>query len=335
MALATHGVEQRARTSEILCEQFKPEFLFVLFRETDRIQHQHWTELAGPPGSVGADLVAFWKGVDAACQRIDRAFRAAGGHAVTLVISDHGHGPAKADFFTNRWLAQEGYLVFKNGGAGGRRRAVSKLLLLSEKFPPAQWAVRAIADRLRGRAGREKVAKFLAGEASFESMSDRIDWDRTTAYSYPVPEGIYTNRYNRSMTPAQNVAVVAEIRKKLASYPEAHVETYAPSEIYAGHLLEQAPAILMKIDELGTEPRMDFSYPEPMLRERPGFFYGSGVHRMNGILIASGDGVPVRAETTPRSLLDLAPTILETMDVPVPAGWPGRSFAPLLGATAA
>jgi arylsulfatase A-like enzyme len=80
---------------------------------------------------------------------------------------------------------------------------------------------------------------------------------------------------------------------------------------------------------------MDFSYPEPMLRDRPGFFYGSGVHRMNGILIASGEGVGATVETTPRSLLDLAPTILETMDVPVPAGWPGHSFAALLKTAAA
>jgi predicted AlkP superfamily phosphohydrolase/phosphomutase len=86
----------------------------------------------------------------------------------------------------------------------------------------------------------------------------------------------------------------------------------------------------VKIDDLGTEPRMDFSYPEPMLRERPGYFYGSGVHRMNGILIAGGDGVGPHPERAARSLLDIAPTILETMDVPVPSGMHGQSFAPLL-----
>ncbi|HEV8049394.1 MAG TPA: alkaline phosphatase family protein [Thermoplasmata archaeon] len=335
MSLAKRGVEQRGRSAELLCEQYKPEFLFVLFRETDRVQHQHWTELAGGSAEMGADLIEFWKAVDAACARIDRVFRAQGGPAVTLVVSDHGHGAAKADFFTNRWLAKEGYLRFKSGRSGGRRRAVSRLLLLSEKFAPTRWVVRALADRLRGRASREKFAKFLAGEASFESMADKIDWAHTTAYSYPVPEGIYLNRYRPAMSAAEKAQVVSEIRAKLAAYTEAHVETFAPSEIYQGQLLEQAPALLLKIDDLGTEPRMDFSYPEPMLRDRPGFFYGSGVHRMNGILIASGEGVGAAVETTPRSLLDLAPTILETMDVPVPAGWPGHSFAALLKTAAA
>ncbi|HKV89784.1 MAG TPA: alkaline phosphatase family protein [Thermoplasmata archaeon] len=330
MSLATRGVEQRSRSAEILCQEYKPDFLFVLFRETDRIQHQHWAELSGTAAAVGADLVEFWTGVDAACARIDRAFRAAGGPAVTLVISDHGHGPAKADFFTNRWLAQEGFLVFKNGGPGGRRRFVSRLLLGSERFWPTRRLVRFLADRLRGRSRRERITKFLAGEASFESMADRIDWDRTTAFSYPVPEGIYLNRYNPSLTAAKKTEVVREIRRRLEAYRSATIEVYEPSEIYEGTQLEQAPALLLKIDDLSTEPRMDFSYPEPMLRERPGYFYGSGVHRMNGILIASGEGVGRHAESDPRSILDVAPTILETMDVPVPPGMHGRSFAPLL-----
>ncbi|MCI4333286.1 MAG: alkaline phosphatase family protein [Thermoplasmata archaeon] len=340
MSLATRGVEQRGRSAELLCSQYRPEFLFVLFRETDRIQHQHWAELSGPSGEVGSDLIAFWRGIDTACARIEAAFRAAGGPCVTLVISDHGHGAAKADFFTNRWLAQEGFLRFKNGDAtgrratGSRRRLVARALLLSERFGWTRRVVRSIADRLRGGGRREAVGKFFAGESSFESMSDQIDWQRTTAFSYPVPEGIYLNRYNPTFTDAQKLDTVREIRRRLETYTGAHIEVFEPKDIYTGTNLTQAPALLLKIDDLGTEPRMDFSYPDPMLRTRPGFFYGSGVHRMNGILIAAGDGVASKVEEIPRSILDLAPTILETMDVPVPPGMTGRSFAPLLGEAA-
>ncbi|MFI5415516.1 MAG: alkaline phosphatase family protein, partial [Candidatus Lutacidiplasmatales archaeon] len=340
MSLATRGVEQRGRSAELLCSQYRPEFLFVLFRETDRIQHQHWAELSGPSGEVGSDLIAFWRGIDTACARIDAAFRAVGGPCVTLVISDHGHGAAKADFFTNRWLAQEGFLRFKNGDAtgrratGSRRRLVARALLLSERFGWTRRVVRSIADRLRGGGRREAVGKFFAGESSFESMSDQIDWQRTTAFSYPVPEGIYLNRYNPTFTDAQKLDTVREIRRRLETYTGAHIEVFEPKDIYTGTNLTQAPALLLKIDDLGTEPRMDFSYPDPMLRTRPGFFYGSGVHRMNGILIAAGDGVASKVEEIPRSILDLAPTILETMDVPVPPGMTGRSFAPLLGEAA-
>lgn len=328
MELARRGVEQRSRAAEILCGRYRPDFLFTLFRETDRVQHQHWAELTGPAPRVGADLRAFYRGVDAACERVERAFRAAGGPAVTLVVSDHGHGPARSDFFTNRWLAREGFLRFRDGGEGRRRRAVSRLLVTADRFPPARRLLRPVADRLRGGPRREAVGRLISGgDASFEAMAARIDWDRTLAYSYPVPEGIYLNRYRRpKLTEAEGREVTREIRARLERYRGARVEVFEPSEIYRGQNLGNAPALLLRVDDLETEPRMDFSYAEPMLRERPGYFYGSGVHRMNGILLAAGDGVRAGRSDTPFSLLDVAPTVLETMGVPVPAALGGRSF---------
>ena len=113
VAQATDAVVQRARAAAALAERHRPDFLFALFRETDRIEHQHWAELGQPVGSIPADLLAFWRAVDHGCQEVDAAFRSGGGAAVTLVISDHGHGPVRSDFLTNRWLAEEKLLVFR------------------------------------------------------------------------------------------------------------------------------------------------------------------------------------------------------------------------------
>ncbi|MCI4351464.1 MAG: alkaline phosphatase family protein [Thermoplasmata archaeon] len=328
---ATHGVEQRARAAEILCKTYGPDFLFVLFRETDRVQHQHWSELAGPHAEVGHDLREFWRAVDVALARVDGAFRALGTPAITLVISDHGHGAARSDFFTNRWLAEEGYLAFRGSASGLRRRLVSSSLLAAEKWGPTRRLVHPVVDRLRGGPRREAFGRLVTGESSFEAMASRIDWAKTVAFSYPVPEGIYLNRYNRSLTAERGAEAVAEIKHKLRAYPGARVEVFEPKDIYRGHNLENAPALLLKVDELETELRMDFSYAKPMLRERPGFFYGTGVHRMNGILVAAGDGIRAQRRAAPFSLLDVAPTILEGMGLPVPASMVGHSFAPWLG----
>jgi arylsulfatase A-like enzyme len=48
---------------------------------------------------------------------------------------------------------------------------------------------------------------------------------------------------------------------------------------------------------------------------------------MDGILIGAGDGVPAGTTLSPRALLDLAPTILETMGVRSPTVFAGQSFA--------
>ncbi|HXQ48871.1 MAG TPA: alkaline phosphatase family protein, partial [Thermoplasmata archaeon] len=326
---ATRCVQQHGQYAEILAERYHPDFLFALFRETDRVQHQHWAELTRPFDEIGSDLKLFWRTVDWTVARIDSAFRAAGGPAVTLVISDHGHGVARSDFFTNRWLAQEGYLVFKPHTAPQslRRRAATRLLLTSDRFRPTRWIVRGLADRLRGGRGREWLGRLMTGRASFESMAPQIDWEKTVAFSYPVPEGIYLNRYNTGLTPEAGRAAISAIRSKLEAYKLAHIEVFDPTTLYRGKNLAQAPALLLRIDDLATEPRMDFSYPDPMLAHRPGYFYGSGVHRMEGILIAWGDGVATGRIPGPVSLLDIAPTILETMGYPAPAEMAGRSFA--------
>lgn len=332
IAQATRAVAQRGHAGEILCEEYRPDFLFALFRETDRVQHQHWAELARSVSQIPPDLVRFWSAVDASCQRIEAAFRSAGGPAVTMVISDHGHGHARADFFTNRWLAQQRFLKFRNGGAQSlRRRALSKLLLASERLGPTRRLVRAGADWLRAGGRREWVGRLVTEESSFEAIAPKIDWERTLAFSYPVPEGIYLNRYNPNLTPAAGEAVKREIRQRLEAYPDAHIEVFDPKEIYRGQNLRNAPALLLRVDGMATELRMDFSYPEPMLRERPGFFYGTGVHRMAGILLARGEGIRPHVADSPFSLLDIAPTVMEGMGLPIPSTMDGRSFASRLG----
>ncbi|MCI4336378.1 MAG: alkaline phosphatase family protein [Thermoplasmata archaeon] len=324
--LATRGAGQHGAAAEFLIGQFQPDFLFVLFRETDRVQHQHWAELQGPVSRIPAELRKFYRAVDAACARVDAAFRAQGGSTTTLVVSDHGHGAARADFFTNRWLEQEGYLVFHDGaGKGLRRNALSTLLIASDRLGLGARVIRPLADKLRGSAGRELVGRLVAGESSFESMAGQIDWDKTVAFSYPVPEGIYLNRYNPSLTAERKDAVTAEIRQKLEAYRDAQIEVMDPRSIYQGSNLSQAPALLLRIDSLATESRMDFSYPRPMLRKRPEYFYGSGVHRMDGVFLLRSDEPLPHALPGTLSLLDVAPTILEVMGLPVPTTMHGRS----------
>jgi predicted AlkP superfamily phosphohydrolase/phosphomutase len=331
LSLATQGVQQRAAAAEFLQDAFHPDFLFVLFRETDRIEHQHWVECADGPGRMPPDLRTFWRAVDSACARIDKAFRAQGEPAVTLVISDHGHGPAGAEFFTNRWLLEEGFLTLKPGAEPLRRKVLSRFLLASDKFAPARRVVGAVADRIRSGEGDRHLDRWIAGDATFEAMAGKIDWARTEAISFPVPEGIYLNPYRADRTAAQGTEILAEIRRRLEAYPLAHIEVLEPHEIYREVRSPSAPGLLLRVNSMETDLRMDFSYPDTLLAHRPGFFYGSGVHRMDGILIGAGNGTAHGVKLAPFSLLDVAPTVLEGMGLTAPPALAGRSFGSWLG----
>ncbi len=329
VAEATRAVSQRGHAAAVLAERHHPEFLFALFRETDRVEHQLWSELDRPVEEIPADLRAFWRTVDTACREVDEAFRAGGGPCVTLVISDHGHGPIRSDFLTNRWLAREKLLLFERSTRVAVRATVSRAFLFVQRWRWAARASRAVADALRDRRF-EGLSRWLSG-ASFEATSSRIDWKRTVAFSYPVPEGIYLNPLNPSLTPEKREAVLREIRARLERFPEAHIEVLPPREIYRGNNLARAPSLFIRVDQMETEPRMDFAYQEPLIRDRPKFFYGTGTHRMDGIFIGSGDGISAGTPLKAQRLLDVGPTILEGMGVEPPAGLTGRSFADELG----
>ncbi len=294
---------------------------------------RYWAELARPVAEIPTDLREFWRAVDTACRQVDTAFRASGGPAVTLVISDHGHGAIRSDFLTNRWLAEEGLLVFRAGEDIGGRNLLARMILWSQQVGLGRVLAKPVAEFLReGRA--DGLSRLLSGAASFEEMAERIDWKKTVAYSYPVPEGIYLNLRNPDLTPERRESVVRDIHRRLEAYSEAHIEVLEPRKIYRGANLLGAPSLLIRVDSMRTEPRMDFSYPNALIRERPEFFYGCGNHRMNGIMIGAGDGVPHGTGEAPLSLLDVAPTVLEGMGVSAPAGLSGRSFGRRLGLAA-
>ena len=172
VAEATRSIEQRGRAAAALAARHHPDFLFALFRETDRVQHQLWSELDRPVDQIPADLRAFFRSVDTACAAIDRAFRASGGPAVTFVISDHGHGKIESDFLTNRWLIEEGFLVFKNAPDTWSRRLFAKVLPRVQHWPLVQRVSPRIAGFLsKGRGAH--LANRLLGDASFERATQQ------------------------------------------------------------------------------------------------------------------------------------------------------------------
>jgi len=280
--------------------------------------------------AIPPDLLDFWRTVDRACESVDTAFRSGGGPAVTLVISDHGHGPIQSDFLTNRWLAEENFLVFRSGVDSSRRRALGRFLLYAEKIGLTRRVLHPLVDFVRdGR--RARIAELLGGSTSFEEFSKRIDWEKTVAFSYPCPEGIYLNPNNPLLTPERRETIRAQIRTRLEAYPDAHIEVLDPKTLYRGRNLAHAPALFIRVDDMCTEPRMDFGYPDPLIRDRPSYFYGSGTHRMDGILIGAGDGIRHGVDVGPLDLVDVAPTVLDGMGCDLAPEFTSRSFGARLG----
>ncbi|MFQ6118005.1 MAG: hypothetical protein ACE5LQ_07030, partial [Candidatus Bipolaricaulia bacterium] len=150
------------------------------------------------------------------------------------------------------------------------------------------------------------------------------------AYSYGNIGQIYLNRKGRepegTVGEAEAKSLIKELIVGLGELTNPYNgepvidKIYRKEEIYHGELLAVAPEILFLPKEgymtLGTT---DF----PANRVVTPTFAGSGWHRLFGILIGAGEGLR-RGQLREARLIDLLPTILYALGLPIPRGLDGH-----------
>jgi predicted AlkP superfamily phosphohydrolase/phosphomutase len=311
--------EQRLAVTLRLLREQPWDLLSVVFYEPDRIQHFFWSHLAaaGPAGVAPDVIAAIADEARAIFRQLDRALgelvRAAGPETVTLVVSDHGFGPAPERFvYVNRWLADRGLLHAR-----------------------ASW-------RWRRRLVRNLPAKLRARYDTVENVF--VDWSRSHAWCEVMETrsaGIWLNVRGRQpegrVAPgAEYEAVREEIRRGLAGLQENGRPVFAlvarREDVYRGPMTELAPDLL-----LYTAPShgLMFSGLRPELRARTAFApfveYGfTGAHEPAGIFVAAGPGIAPRGRQPDVPIEALAPTILCLLGIPVPDGMDAPPLLDLL-----
>ncbi|MDE3089669.1 MAG: phosphodiesterase, partial [Chloroflexota bacterium] len=123
--------------------------------------------------------------------------------------------------------------------------------------------------------------------------------------------------------------VIADLRAlKLPGGTPLVEYLWKKEEIYRGAHLAEAPDILFLPRNLETIAFGDFEFGSNKVIEKS--FGVSSSHRMNGIFVASGAGVKPAGEFRGAQLIDLAPTILHLMGLPVPTDMDGRVLSETL-----
>jgi predicted AlkP superfamily phosphohydrolase/phosphomutase len=160
-----------------------------------------------------------------------------------------------------------------------------------------------------------------------------IDWKETLAYSYGNIGQIYLNIEGREpqgiIRPEEADIYTEEIISKLNKlknpYNKERVieKALRKEEIYHGDLLKQAPEILVTFREGYMASGASEFISDRVISPT---FAGSGWHRMNGILIGNGVNLANKKLEPDQEikLIDLLPTILYSMKLPIPKGLDGR-----------
>ena len=244
---------------------------------------------------------------------------------LVFVMSDHGGGPKPHRLFnTNAWLREQGWLTLRGGEESSWQRNQRRgLEWLRARLPFKTW----LAQHLPGSV-QEQVR-------SVRSATNLIDWSATKAYriglQFPA-EGIMINLQGRQpqgiVAPGRDyeqlrdeiIAGVQNLRDPLSGEPVV-VAAQRREALYPSGDLDKVPDILLQMNPHlggGTDVSDLFSDVPLSYLERL-----NGDHTMHGITLVWGSGVQP-GTCFDLNIIDLAPTILYAMGLPVPDGMDGR-----------
>lgn len=289
--------------------------LMVVFKLVDNLQHKAWKYLDPryiPKYPREAEMAAkCFERLDGALTHLFEYAEKRG--ATVLIMSDHGHGSLDGKAQPNQLLREWGYLKLRS--------------------PLQQLSTR--AEYLLHRYTKGKANRFEQGSRSID-RDLAVDWPRTKAcvMHAGIYGFLYINLKGRSpvgvVEPAEYERLRDEIADKLRSVraldPEGREiqvfpEVYKTEELYRCErsdvadlpdlLLSPYPGLAVVRKIRGASPVR--WCPEDRLE---------GTHRLEGVFALGGPNVR-RGETIEANIVDLTPTALAALGLPVPVDMEG------------
>jgi predicted AlkP superfamily phosphohydrolase/phosphomutase len=251
-----------------------------------------------------------------------------------IVMSDHGFSPPHRTINLNilfiekglmhlkpRFFTQLRWWAFRNGLTPA---TAYKIL--------SQLGLQNITAKVSRKARNEMVGKFL----SFED----VDWSRTIAYSMGHVGQIYINLQGREPYGSVSPDRYQEARQKVINVlytltdpatGKSLVDRIIPREEAAlGPYADQGADLHLILDGYKTIAFPLFATEGRVLT--PQIRGDSGCHRLHGIFIGQGDAFARGTSVTGAKIIDLAPTILHILNIPVPEDMDGRVLNDALSA---
>lgn len=339
------SIENRFRTAKYLLTNKEWDFFAVVFTSIDRVQHYFWKFInPNHPNYDPEDKEGFGNAIYSIYQKLDNALNNLindlSEDVTVFVMSDHGGGPSSnKTFYINHWLAEQGFLRFASNNS-----------LKSRIRKAGHKGLRTINLLLKGflsRRIKEKLARVfpeLRNRVDSTLCLSGIDWDNTLAYSRENAPTICINLKGREpkgiVEPGSAYEKVREaIINKLLNLrcPQTNEpiieRVLKKEEIYSGKFTYKAPDLLIqwKNDSYIQRPgytnkngkwfqvltHKELEWAETVSRP-------SGIHRREGIFLALGKHIKQSFQIQDANIVDIFPTVLFTMGIPIPEGTDGR-----------
>ena len=314
--------------------------LMLHFLATDNGSHALWRFMdkthpryeAALAAQYGDALLKIYQHLDAAIAQIHSSLVTH--HSSLIIMSDHGFGPLHRTINLNILFIEKGLMRLQPGFftqvrwwafRHGLTPATAYKIL-------SKLGLQNITAQVSRKARNGAVGKFL----SFED----VDWSRTVAYSMGHVGQVYLNLQGREphgiVTPDRYQAARQQVIDALNTLIDPAtgqplVDRIIPREDAAhGPYADQGADLHLILDGYRTIAFPLFATEGRVLT--PQIRGDSGCHRRHGIFIGQGAAFEPGANIDGARLIDLAPTILRLLNVPVPADMDGRVLTAALSA---
>ena len=327
------GAAAKTRLLTDLIIEHQPDFVFCVYGEAHPAGHYFWRfhRQSESPSDLGAALRQVYTALDQAIGTLHERFAAS---ANLLFFSGHG---MLSDHYP-RWLMppvlRRMGLTVEKGDASRQHRKLQRPITRLATPPGRAGAAALRLPRLRQLANRYLIPYPVQQRLWLRNLQRHIDFARSRAWALPSDLQGYVriNQIGREpggiVVPDDTAALLDRIDTELTRLIDAETaspvvrETFRPCDCYPDSperdrlpdlcvLWHNAPVRRVHSPTLG-----EFEAPAASNHR-------SGNHRPEGIIIAVGPDMPQGAGFGDVDLLDIGPTVLALLGVPIPVGLTG------------
>lgn len=331
-------VELRGEYALQLMADYPYDFLMFHFQSTDWIQHAFWKFIdPAHPRYEPQAAARFGPAFKQIYQRVDdvigQMLDRLADDTTIIVLSDHGFGPLHYVVNLNLFLLEQGLLRLKRGVWTRLKTGLFRAGLT----PASIWH---LIERVGLQNYVWQVSKSTRNQVVSKFLSfDDVDWSRTLAYSIGHVGQVYINLRGREpegiVEPGEEYkAVRQQVIEALQNL--RHPRTGKPlvdkvipgNQVVHGPYASQSPDLHLVLDSYRSIVFPLFATDNHIVtRQIRG---DSGCHRLHGVFIAWGAAIRAGETVEDARILDLAPTILHLMGLPVPDDMDGRVLSEAL-----
>ena len=312
-----------------MLKQDEWDLAMIVISGTDHIAHLEWQK-----GNIKG-VKNYYAYIDSVLSRLHQ--EGLFDDATIVVMSDHGFGGASYSFFMNTWLNKEGYLSFKaekdetydlflkgfRDTVYGKRNGILSMMLKTIGL------TRENLIYFGKKTGLIKLEQYLPHSviSVFPSYEFSIDWDRTMAYMISnASKGININLQGREKTGIVARKEYDRVRKEIVQkLRELKTEdgrsifqiAEIREDVYFGPFVTDAPDIV-------TWPFPDFKIRIGTNQKNYMRRVTEAQHTLNGIYIFSGEDFLSGEHGKEISIMDITPTIMHIMGLPVSEDMDGK-----------